>query len=91
MAGGGQRALDAGYIDGHRGEVGKRKAGNEVQLGSVLTGQVKLTLEVKLSDFEITHGHADLSMTQQLHESGKAHSEPEHFGGISVPPIPAPE
>jgi len=28
---------------GHRWEVGKREAGTEVQLGSVLTGQVKLT------------------------------------------------
>ena len=64
-----QRAADARKIRaGEERVVGLREFGNEVKAGSVLAGDVKLTLQVLLSDFEIPQGHLDIFVPHQLHE-----------------------
>ena len=59
-------------------------------LGRVLAGQVKLALEVLLSDLQIAQGHADVVVSQQLHEGGQADTQAEHFRGVGMAAIPDP-
>ena len=50
----------------------------------VLTGAVKFTLQVKLDDFYIAHGHADVFVSQHLHERRQADAETHHLCGEGV-------
>ena len=61
-----------------------RVSGEGDELGRVVAGQMELALQVLLSDFEIAQGHADIFVTEQLHEGGQADAEPEHLRGKGV-------
>jgi hypothetical protein len=74
--------LDSGKAGGG-GVRGKRERGQAVRC--VLACAMELALQILLSDFEITQGHADVFVSQQLHESGEADAETEHLSGITVP------
>jgi hypothetical protein len=52
-----------------------------VALDGVLAGEVKLALQVLLSDFEIEQGHVDIFVSQQLHEGRQADAQAQHFCG----------
>jgi hypothetical protein len=41
-----------------------------------------------LGDLDITQGHVDVFVAEQLHESGKADTEAEHLGGKAVATMP---
>ena len=76
-----QCLLDAGKTGG-AGVLGKRKRGQAV--GCVLACPVELALQILLRDLEVTQGHADVFVSQELHESGETDAETEHLGGIAV-------
>ena len=66
-------AADAWKIRrGIGGTVRQWEFGNGVALDGVLAGEVKLALQVLLSDFEIEQGHVDIFVSQQLHEGRQA-------------------
>ena len=50
----------------------------------VLAGDVKLTLQVLLSDLQIAQSHANVFVPQQLHEGGETDAQAEHFTGEGV-------
>ena len=88
MTGGGDGVANGGQIGAQRGcGWGERKLGYEVQLRRVQAGAVKFALQVLLSDLYITQGHADVFVSQQLHESGQADAEAEHHSceGVIMP------
>jgi len=76
VAGGRQCLLDGGKAGG-AGVLGRRKRGQAV--GRVLACAMELALQILLGDLEIAHGHGDVIVTQQLHESGKTDPEMEAF------------
>ena len=43
--------------------------GNLMKLHGILPGEMELTLQVSLRDLDVSHGHADIFMSEQLHES----------------------
>jgi len=49
-----------------------------------VAGELKITLQVLLSDLEIAQGHADISVTEQFHQGRQADSEPEHLCGKAM-------
>src|SRR5205809_79179 len=65
----------------------EREVGNVVAVGSVLASQMKLTLEIDLSHGDVAQGHADIFMTEQVHERGKRDAQAHHFGGEGVPEL----
>ena len=60
-----------------------------MRMDGVMTSQMELALQVKLGDLHIAHGHADIFMSQQLHQCRKADSEAEHFCSKGVPELVA--
>ena len=54
-------------------------------LGCVLARKVELTLQVLLSDLNITQGHADIFVAQHLLQAGKTDAQAEHFSCVRVP------
>ena len=52
---------------------------------------VVFPLQVGLSDLQVLKGHLGAGVAEQLHECGKADAGAEHFCGVGVAPIPAPE
>ena len=83
VAGGDQGLADAGEI-GAEGGAGNREDGQGMRVGGMLAGCVELALQVLLGDLDVAHGHADIVVSQQLHESGKADTEAEHLRSESV-------
>ena len=71
--------------------MGMGSARDAVQFGHVFTNQVELTLQILLGDLNITQGHADVFMSEELHEDGQTDAQTDHFCGIGVSTIPAPE
>ena len=59
-----------------------------MRLGGILASGVELALQIQLHDFHVAHGHADVVVSQNLHESGKTHTEADHLRGETVPPMP---
>ena len=51
---------------------------------------MELALQILLGDLEIAHGHGDVIVTQQLHESRKTDPETEHLCGEGVAAMPRP-
>ena len=41
-----------------------------MRLGGMLAGGMELALQILLRDLHVAHGHADILVPQQLHESG---------------------
>ncbi len=54
-------------------------------MGSILASLVEFALQVLLGDLHIPQGPVDVFVAEQLHESRKANSEPEHFCRETVP------
>ena len=79
--------VDAGKIGAGR-NVGNREDGGAMRLGGILASGVELALQIQLHDFHVAHGHADVVVSQNLHESGKTHTEADHLRGETVPPMP---
>ena len=46
---------------------------------------MKLSLQVRLSDFDIQSGHVRRLMPEQLHHGGEGHAGAKHLSGICVP------
>src|SRR6516162_2920633 len=75
------------------GEAGARdflrecgcERGQTMWMGGVLTGLMEFALQVLLGNLHVPQAHVDAFMPEQLHESGKANSEPEHLGRETVP------
>jgi len=67
------------------GGLREREFGNGMERRSALTGAVKFALQILLRDVEIPEGHADIFVSQQLHESGQTDTEAQHGGCESVP------
>ena len=67
---------------GGAGGFGNRKRRHRVRC--VLACLVELALQVLLGDLEIAHGHGDVIVTEQLHESRKTDPETEHLSGEGV-------
>lgn len=75
-----ERLADTGQICGAgRRTAGYRKLREEMWLGSILASQMEFALQVLLSDLQIAESHADVFVTEQLHECGQADAEAEHF------------
>ena len=53
-----------------------------MRLGHILAGLVEFALQVLLGDLHIPQGHADVFVTEQLHERREADPEPKHLGRI---------
>ena len=51
-----------------------------MRMGSVLAGLMEFALQILLGDLHVPQAHVDAFVPEQLHESGKANSEPEHLG-----------
>ena len=58
-------------------------------LHRILAGEMELALQVSLRDLHVSHGHADIFMSQQLHQGWKADAEADHFCGVGVPELVA--
>jgi len=56
-----------------------------MRLGSMLASRVELALQILLSDLHVAHGHANIVVAQQSHESGKADTKAEHLRSEAVP------
>ncbi len=56
-------------------------------LGRIAASGVELALQVLLGDLYITQGHADVFVTEQLHQSGKTDTQADHLRGIAVPQL----
>jgi hypothetical protein len=69
-----------GRIDAGRG-VGGRQDGAAIRLYGVLASGVEFVLQIQLQDLHIAHGHADIAVSQQLHESREAHPEADRLRG----------
>lgn len=76
MVGGGDGLADGSKIGPPWGRGGwERELGNGVEGRSILTSAVKFSLEVEQGDFDIAQGHADVFVSEQLHESGQADTQ----------------
>ena len=64
-----------------------REVGDVVAVGCVLAGHMKLALEIDLSHGDVAQGHADIFMTEQVHERGKRDAEAHHFRSEGVPEL----
>ena len=53
-------------------------------LGGIVASGVELALKILLRDLHVAHGHADVVVPQQSHESGKADTEAEHLRSEAV-------
>jgi hypothetical protein len=80
MTCGAEGALDTSQIRGSE-RIGQGEFGNGVMMGGALTGEMELTLQVLLGDLQVAHGHTDIFVPQQLHESRKTDPQAEHFCG----------
>ena len=60
------------------GGLREREFRNEVERSDALASAVKLALQVLLRDVEIAQGHADVCVSQQLHESGQTDTQAQH-------------
>jgi hypothetical protein len=61
MSCGGESPADSGKIGRIQGIVGREgKVGDAVDLGYILSGQVKLTLKIDLGNRDIAQGHTDI-------------------------------
>src|SRR5260370_27699916 len=56
-----------------------------MRLGGTVASRVELALQILLRDLHIAHGHADITVSEQLHESGKTNTEAEHLRSEAVP------
>ena len=54
-----------------------------------LEREVKFSLKVLLSYFHVTHGHADIFVSEQLHQGWKADAQADHFRCVCVPKLMA--
>ena len=77
--------IKTGAVGG--GAVSRKQLRDEVTLRGVLQGEVKLALEVLLSDLDIAQSHGDSFVSEQLHQCGKADAETEHFRCVGVPEL----
>src|ERR1700757_3699775 len=90
MASSGDRLANRGQIGTHgrgcSGE-GERQLGNGMERSCVLTGTMKFTLQVELSNFYITQGHTDFFVTEHLQECRQADAETHHLSceGVAKP------
>jgi hypothetical protein len=66
------------------GTLGRKQFRDEVALRGVLQGAVKLALKILLSDLDIAQSHADVFVSEQLHQCGKADAQAEHFRCVGV-------
>src|SRR3954469_16480015 len=60
-----------------------------MKLHGILPGEVELTLQVSLRDLDVSHGHADMFVSEQSHECPKADAEADHFRGEGMPELVA--
>src|SRR5256885_16345460 len=60
-----------------------------MKLHGILPGEMELMLQVSLRDLDVSHGHADIFMSEQSHECRKADAEADHFRGEGVPELVA--
>ena len=67
------------------GAVGNGQNGRLMRPGRVLASLVELALQILLRDLHVAHGHADIVVSQQFHESGEADTEAEHLRSEAVP------
>jgi hypothetical protein len=56
-----------------------------MRMNCILTGLMEFALQVLLGDLQVSQGHPDVLVPEELHESRKANSEPKHFGRETVP------
>jgi len=76
----GESAADSRKIGcSQRGVWRERQVGDGVDLWCVLAGQMKLALEIDLGNRDIAQGHADIFVTEQVHERGKRDAQAHHF------------
>ena len=45
----------------------------------ILSGEMELALQIFLSHLNVPHRHAEVFVSHQLHECGKANAETDHF------------
>jgi len=89
MSCGGESPADAAKIGPIQGIVGRKgEVGDAVKLGCILSGLVKLTLEIDLGNGDITQGHTNILMTEQVHERWKRDAQADHFGSEGVTTMP---
>jgi len=80
MSCGGESTADSARISRIQGIVWREgKVGDAVDLGYILLGQVKLTLEIDLGNRDIAQRHTDILMTEQAHERWKRDAQADHF------------
>src|SRR4029077_9345063 len=81
MSGGGDGVANGEEVGARRsGGQGQGKFGNRVTQGRAVAGTMKLPLQVLLPGLNVTHGHADVIVTQHLHKSRQANTEAQHGG-----------
>jgi hypothetical protein len=80
--------LPDGWDIGAGRGVGEEERGQAMGLSRVLPRPVELALEVWLGDLDVPQGHADIFVSQQLHESGKTDAEAEHLRSEAVAAMP---
>jgi hypothetical protein len=76
MTNGGDRVANDGEVDLlRRAGLWERKSRNEMERSGFLPSAVKFALQILLRDLDIVQGHADIFVSQQLHESGQTDAE----------------
>ena len=75
LANGGKVGLSGGDSSSGNGELGYGVEGS-----GVLPSAVKFTLEIKLDYFHIAQGHADVLVSEHLHERPQANAQAHHLG-----------
>ena len=80
----------AGGIGGGGG-AGQGQDGEPMEILRPTSCRIKLALQVRLRHFDVAQGHANILVTQQLHENRETDAETDHFRRIAVATIPGPE
>ncbi len=86
--GSGDSLADSRKISARGGSSrGKWELGDGIEGSRVSPSAVKFTLEVELDYFHIAQGHANVCVTQHLHEGQQADAEAHHLSceGVTQP------
>ena len=81
---GGRDCLANARRIGAGGAVGNGQNGSLMRPSRVLASRVEFALQIVLGDLHVAHGHANIFVPQQLHQSGKADTEAEHLRSEAV-------
>ena len=62
----------------------ERRTRGRHQMPGVRPCQLKLALQIHLSDFHVEHSHSWGGVSKQFHNGGQADAGAEHFGGVRM-------